>query len=345
MRKNFCQQTDNFTFLIFNALAQFVFAAVLFLSYGAPTDVVTYCWQVLYIFLGGFLSALAEYLFLSAALHVHSATIVAFASIPVAFATLADYYIDSTGVNLDFLVVGMAVMAVGLIVITLSEYKREEVVLALESCFCPEKVKVKVDDSDEEERAADDTTALVPPDTPAKKDDWVLEFWLLIGAIAGVLACGWSIFVLLGETGSDAVTDPAIILIIFQAGGLAAVPVVIVIFGYFDMIGISDYKLLTVCDITDKFCKVPLGELAWAYFIGTLISGGYAAYFYGCTVIPTAIAFAITSCSVAIAALAGLFFFCEYDPEIIVHVLFFMTLGTIIYGISIYVFLEYAYAS
>lgn len=349
LRKNFCVNMDNTTFLIANALAQFAFAVLLYASYSAPQAYATYSFQALYIFLGGFVSAMAEYLFLTAAVHLHSATIVAFASIPVAFATLADYYIDPDGVNIDYLVLGMAIMAVGLVIITLSEYKREEVLAAFESCCCShEKVKVKVDDSDEEERSANDTTALVAPggeDAAAHKkpDDWVQEFWLLLGAVAGILACGWSIFVLLGETGEAAITDPALILIIFQGGGLSAVPVAVTIFGYFDVIGISEYKINNFCDITNKFCSVPGGELAWAFFIGTMISGGYAAYFYGCTVIPTAISFAITSCSVAIAALAGLFFFCEYSPEIIGHVLIFMTIGTIVYGVSIYVFLEYAY--
>lgn len=346
LRKNLCVKMDNTTFLIINAVGQFIFALVLYLSFGAPLTTTTYSVQAFYIFLGGLVSALAEYLFLTASLHLHSATIVAFASIPVAFATLADYYIDPVDVDINFLGVGMAIMFVGLVIITLSEYKREEVLAVFEDCCCPhEKIKVKVDESDEEERPADDSTALVPPggEHSKKPDDWVQEFWLAVGAVAGILACGWSIFVLLGEMGDDAITDPAIILIVFQGGGVAAMPAIVYFFGYLDIISISEYKINTFSDIIDRFYIVPREEIIWASVIGTIISGGYAAYFYGCTVIPTAISFAITSCSVAIAALAGLFFFCEYPPEIIGHVLIFMIIGTIIYGISIFVFLEYAY--
>jgi drug/metabolite transporter (DMT)-like permease len=327
IKKNLISCLDTISFMILFTLGALSFALLLYLAEGrdAPEAYTFSTTNILRIFAAGMSMHLGDYFCFAASTKLHSATVMAFTNLPALFLPIAEYSINSTGVNLSWLWITGLIMALGLLLITASEFPETASFGMLKSETTPnhdeESVALITKDRDRDL----DLPALPLKDShaPAPIESISNTMCLVIGTIAGLLFCVWPLLDDAAESGSGSVKNPAIVLLIFISGEVGAVLIVLLI----------------------ERNNVLRDWLA-SFSLGALCSFGYACYFYSISELPVPIAYSIYVLEVPIAAIAGVVLFGEYAQKSIDHYVFalaFILAGIGLYGVAIYYVLVEAY--
>ena len=136
-----------------------------------------------------------------------------------------------------------------------------------------------------------------------------------------------------------------LVLLALQSGQMIALPVVVYIFGFLNILQSGELQILHLSSLCHMMFSVSRLELMWVLEIGIQVSVGYACYYYGASgAIPDAVAFALMMSTTLFSAMLNIFVFQEYSQ---VNLISITTLAVIIsfgfYASAIAVFLEYAF--
>jgi len=219
-----------------------------------------------------------DYLCFAASAKLHSITIMALTNLPVVFLPIVEYYINSEGIELEWLWISVVLMAVGLVTITGAEFPQYLISKALGGEASEAKTE-SIDDAREESQSllkkvrrseAEEPTTVVMP----RKTNVSSEYWLLIGIFAGLLLCAWPLLDDSVAVGDGSVRNPAIVLFIFIRGEVGALPIVFVL-EQFDLLGIAEK--MPGETIWGNFAAAGFADSSGSFSLGALCSAGYAA--------------------------------------------------------------------
>lgn len=362
IRKNLISCLDTITFMVVFTLGAFSFALLLYLAEGrdaseAHTFSTT---NLLRIFAAGMSMHLGDYFCFAASTKLHSATVMAFTNLPSLFLPIAEYSINSTGVDLSWLWITGLIMALGLLLITASEFPETASFGLLKSGTTPnldvdagrfsrsngESVALITKDRDRDKDLDSAALPLEVQDShaPAPIESISNTTCLVIGSVAGLLFCVWPLLDDAAETGSGSVKNPALVLLIFISGEVGAVLIVLLI-ERGNLLGISELQPGGLSQWSRLGSASPR-DWAASFSLGALCSSGYACYFYSISELPVPIAYSIYVLEVPIAAIAGVVLFGEYAHKSLEHRVFalaFILAGIGLYGVAIYCVLVEAY--
>ena len=355
IKKNLISCLDTISFMILFTVGALSFALLLYMAEGrdAPEAYTFSTTNILRIFAAGMSMHLGDYFCFAASTKLHSATVMAFTNLPALFLPIAEYGINSTGVNLSWLWITGLIMALGLLLITASEFPGTASFGMLKSELTPnqnrdeESVALITKDRDRDrDRYRDRDLPVLPlkdSHAPAPIESISNTMCLVIGTIAGLLFCVWPLLDDAAESGSGSVKNPAIVLLIFISGEVGAVLIVLLI-ERSNLLGISE--LYPGETLWGKLRYASLRDWVASFSLGALCSFGYACYFYSISELPVPIAYSIYVLEVPIAAIAGVVLFGEYAQKSIDHYVFALALilaGIGLYGVAIYYVLVEAY--
>ena len=203
----------------------------------------------------------------------------------------------------------------------------------------------------EEEEVSDD--ALAQQDAALEADAHNLQpshnvFWITLALGAGLLMSSWAILTSLATMGDGGITHTADLLFIFSCGQLIALPILILLFGYWDVVNMRQpvEGPFRLADFFAEMGKMP-GYRYLIIIALALVKDAYeAGYFYvlGSGEIPRAVIYATLSTIAPIATLASLFIFNEYsDVPLCSDFYLFTLISFMFFGFGVFVVLTYAF--
>jgi hypothetical protein len=179
-----------------------------------------------------------------------------------------------------------------------------------------------------------------------RKDDL---FWIILACTAALIYAFYYIAFAYADssTSPDAITSVSLIFLVFEGGFIAAMPFVLFVFGYVQIFDLEEVRVTGLKSIYDDVCAMPYPEFLSSAVLGALIDVGYLCYLYASAqtgVVPSALATALMMSNIVIAALLSLFVFNEHKPFDLISIKSaLITFGVIIYGVSIFLLVAYAY--
>ena len=175
-------------------------------------------------------------------------------------------------------------------------------------------------------------------------------FWIMMSLIAGIIMSSWAIFTTLAtldddSTGTGGITRTTDLYFIFSCGQLLAMPLVIILFGYYNVIGTDDVPF-SLTAYFKSIASLPLSMFATILGLGLLKTIYEIAYFYvlDSGEVPRAVIYATLSAISPIATLGSLFVFREYDKAPYVSWFYLFTgISFVFFGLGIWVVLDYSF--
>lgn len=204
---------------------------------------------------------------------------------------------------------------------------------------------------EEEEEVSDDALAQLDAAFEAEAENMQAEhnvFWICLALGAGLLMSSWAILTSLATIGDGGISHTADLLFIFSCGQVIALPIMICLFGYYDIVCMRQpvEGPFSLVGFFSDMGKMP----AYKYMIIValaLVKDVYeAGYFYvlGSGEIPRAVVYATLSSIAPIATLASLFIFREYDDVPLCSDFYLFTLiSFLFFGIGVFIVLIYAF--
>lgn len=323
IRKHMAPNIDSISFAVLYVTFQFLFSLLVYFCLGLPVDENVSTVKVIYVGIGGMVVLVAEYLYLAVVENLNASTAMSCLSVEYAVGITLDYIISNDGIHLPFLILGSILGLCGLLSLVLADH-------------------LKFSSKEEKERLTEGNDyiewASSEPQTNTSKS---FLFWVLTGCFAGVLCSCWSIMPALGESGDDGLTDPGLIFFVFQSGQLIALPFVIFVFGYLDLLGVIDRKVTSVSSIVATLRETPRRDVMWSIFIGIIVSGGYGGYFYGSSGdVPVAVSYALMMNVVLVSTISSIVVFREFrGVPYCSRSMLFIFLGIIFYIAAMCIFL------
>ena len=331
LRKHFSPSIDTVNFTAIYVVGQLMFSIVIWICYGMYLDLEVDGWNAAIVFLGGFSVLYAEYFFLASADRMSTSTASAiFCLLSAIIGIPLDFLVEGgMRVNGALLFLGTALILSGLIIIILAEglipadFRTEKSFLAPRSVYCGSGRYLQAEDTE-------------PSTAPPRREYYefitgnhtssrsAAESTMLVGCVLGILGgvfnSVWSVLGAFAGGRPNPFTSPATLLLVFDAGQLAALPFVFLIFGYYDVLGSkpSAERDAGVGSAWASLLRTPPAELLWAVAIGAIVGAGYWGYFASTLglasqpAVPASIAYALVFCDMLVSLYASVFVFGDY---------------------------------
>jgi hypothetical protein len=298
IRKHFTRDLDLTSFVLVFESSMMAVAALIWLLCGCPMEYGDDWLKVVSIGLGGFCMLFADVMFLVTVEKLMSSTAMAcYCGLSLLIGVSLDTVVEhGHGLNLYFLLCGCLLILLAILSMVAAEYLllKDENLPQYESIPDSDPKKKtdckEFDDANEEERVRH------------------FNKWISIALISGVLSSLWSVFPAMGQTGHGAIAHPALVLVIFQAGRIFALPLILLLFVQFNVLG-------TIGPKRHHASSAPVSQLAGAAATGALLAAGNACYFFaessqpGENSLSVPVAYALTFCELLVAMFWALFVF------------------------------------
>jgi hypothetical protein len=173
-------------------------------------------------------------------------------------------------------------------------------------------------------------------------------YWIGIGVLAGTLASGYPILITIARTGTDAVEEPALLLVLFEAGQVTGVPIALYLLGYLDMFNMQlpDVRIESFQSVFETLWRLPVQDKIVSFLIGMAIGSAFAMYFYGSSgPVPYAISFLLMSLMLPFAVCTSIVIGEYSNIPLLSWVYGFIFIGLVFYAVGMYVLVAYAYES
>jgi hypothetical protein len=152
-----------------------------------------------------------------------------------------------SGINFMFLAISVILSLCGFFALVYSNYLYEEWEKEHKSELTLISPPI-VENADDVENSNTDVSSANTPCYESRKSGHEGSFWMwiLTGLFCSTLMCSWSTYPTIGRTLFLKITNPALINLLVQSGQTFAVPFVIYLFGYLDVLGVSDVEVLYI---------------------------------------------------------------------------------------------------
>ena len=141
-----------------------------------------------------------------------------------------------------------------------------------------------------------------------------------LGVLGGVFNTIWSVLAAVAGGNPGPFTSPPTLLLVFDAGQLAALPFVVLIFSYWAPLRPQDPAADdSAGGAWARLLRTPPAEIAWALAVGALVCLGYWGYFASTLPgagrpagAPASVVYALVFCDMLVSLYASVFLFAEY---------------------------------
>ena len=318
-----------------------------------------------FIFITGLIQSLTVYIYIASAMQLSSSIAQACFDVQYVVGVSVTYLIDSDGIDLEFLVIGALSIMFGIGFMLLSEYTKENHIEGEKRAYDDGSSQTLLRNeatgpnfrkplntvpilSESQQEVSTDLSAESngPLPTRNKTRSDVILYWALLAMSGGVLISTFAFLITLARTGANAVTNPALILLLLESGQFVGSPFAIYLFGYLDLLGIKrpDEEPSTFDNMVTNLCDVPVFDSTLSFFLGFALSAAYGMYFYGSSGdVPYAVAFLLFSFIIFFSVMAAIVLG-EYEGIPIVSWTYsWIAIGAAFYIVGIYVLVAYSF--
>lgn len=281
-------------------LGQILFTLLLWTFNGFYLELTVSAKNAALVFIGGFSVLHAEYFFIAAVERMSaSSAIASFCIFSAIIGIPLDFYFEENShVDGLLLFTGTALILSGLIIFVFAESLIPDHCRAGKQNLSPRSVATSVSE-------VESSNALI--------------CGCVLGTIGGIFNSVWSVMGAITGCKVDGFNSPITLLLVYDAGQLAALPFVFAFFGHFDVLRLrppTDSGATYLAKTWEGLLRVPPAEIIWALVIGCVVGLGYWGYFSSTIrpdrAVPHAVAYALTFCDMLVSLYASIFIFSDY---------------------------------
>jgi glucose uptake protein GlcU len=162
-----------------------------------------------------------------------------------------------------------------------------------------------------------------------------ISSWIYVSMFAGFLAGIWSPLQVFGRDGSNSVDNPSIILFFFQLGEVLSIPFILYYHGrVIVVIENGGGDPVSPWTYVSRASALPTRDKMYGCLAGCIVACGQYIFFIASEVIPSTIAFAISSCAPLVTIALGIFVFHQLHGAPFLQSFFIMS-ATIMFILAI----------
>lgn len=298
-KKKLAPNVPAMVFTVIYACGQLSFAIIWWISSGSilPTTSVSSKKAGL-IACAGIFVMFAEYLYFFTVPFVRYSVFTAIATSGYFISIPVTYFIDPNSISAPFLLGSLTLNCCGLFCLVYSEYIMETTgYTSLTDSYQNNSNNTDSEESKlmciKEEEELEEEGLEVHANDIANVS---FEYWVGILYIGVILMTSWSVLPAYAYTGSNAITDPSLIFILFSIGYFFSLPIIISVFHY--LIHIGGQKSPSFLEIIQLAKKLPSWELFMCFLVSLYSAVGYMCYFYVVmdSDVPTSVAVSFMMC-------------------------------------------------